>query len=295
MPSIFYLGFPRRDDISISKDHEGRLYSRFGKIEAKGSEAEKLLFKDAKAFRDILLNYVEIPGQVRSKYGSLVAKHSALADVSVYNNILLSDSTAKKVTALFGSVALKDSKVENVVSAGKVGLERASVEGKVQACYDIALENSSASALSSDFGKITVKQTDGTRRTISQISAQGKIIAQGSTVQDVALHIDQDQKAHLDLTDTEVLGNIAVKVQDFHGTFYGNINGKEFHHPSAFAAYLRTGRMEDAEAAPTTKHFTLLIKGEEMPKNISFEGFETDEITSEKTADGILVSGVKRK
>lgn len=336
------------EDVRIDSSKQftdSKLYSNFGSISAKGSDAEKLVFKNATAYRDIKINHAVIEGAVLSKFGKVFAAHSVLGDVSGYSNVKLIDSSAKSVSSEFGRITIKqlpetDSKISNVEAYRTVKLGDVSVEGKVvsqfgsivakqshlndvaayrdialinssakqiksefgavkveqsgvtesqstlekvTACYDIHVTNSSAKELSSEFGKVSIKQADGTRRSITQISGQGTVIAQGSIVDEITLHVSQDEKGLLDLTDTEVLGKIVVKISDI----------VIFHSLGAFFSWFFFGEPENKETAP--KHFSLLIRGTEMPKNISFEGFETDELTSQSTDEGLLVTGQKKK
>lgn len=340
-------------------------------IKAKGSLTERLVFQNAKAYGDIQITYAAIAGQILSKFGNVYASHSSLGDVLADKNIILKNSTAKKVESDYGCIKVKarektDEKMSSVAAGNHVSLKRVSVEGevksrlghvvakqsdlsnvhayksivlfdssakdltseygsvtaekstleKVQACANISLLNSAAADVVSEFGSVTAKQTDGARRSVSHITALGQVIAQGCDVEEVTLHVDQDEKGTLDITDSQV-GKIAVKVNDlaqekvdeispfsiwtlFFGplvnvkSFYANVNGKEFHSLDAYNEYLKNGKEADAEVKP--KQFSLLIKGqEEMPANISFEGFETDEISSEKTDEGLLVKGQKKQ
>lgn len=328
------------DDIHIDvtkKSDQNKLYSAFGAIRAKGTKADTLVFKEVNACGDIDLEHVSIGGRVLSNFGKVYAAYSVLGDVNAANQITLKNSMANKVQSLFGGVTIAqdaetNSKIGSIFANSGVRLDAVLVEGKIRSEFgtveakkstlqkvfasgNIDLINSAAKKLTSEFGKVSVRQTDGTKRLISHITARGEAIVEGSLVEDVTLHVSQDKRGVLDFKNSEI-GEVVIKVDNVYSGrlsfsslfwnlfrfpfsktdyFYANVNGKEFHSLAAYQEYQRTGCVSEGDAAPAPqKRFSLLIKGDEMPKNISFEGFETDEISSEKTDEGVLVRGEKK-
>lgn len=283
-------------NIVLIKSTAKKVDSDYGSVVMKLSEKTEEKVSSVAAGNHVSLKRVSVEGEVNSRLGSVFAKLSELHDVRAHKKIVLADSLAKDLTSESGSVMAEKSTLQ-----------------KVQACADIGLLNSSATDVLSECGTVTVRQTDGVRRQVSHITALGQVVAQGCDVEEVTLHVDQDEEGVLDLTNSNV-GKVAVKVNDlcaenvdgffnvssiwnlFFGSaatiksFHANVNGKEFHSLDEYNEYLN----KEKEEKP--KHFSLLIKGqEEMPANISFEGFETDEISSEKTETGFLVKGEKKR
>jgi hypothetical protein len=139
--------------------------------------------------------------------------------------------------------------------------------------------------LLSEFGHVIIRQPDGIQRSISHITARNKIAAENSVIDNVTLYVNPDQQAILDLTNTKVKGKIVIKVNDS----FVKITRIFF---SLFAWPF--WRCEENNLGNESKHFSILIKGAVIPENISFEGFDADEITSQMTSNGTLVTGRKK-
>lgn len=189
------------------------------------------------------------------------------------------------------AVAHKDVNLEHVIINGKVRSEWGHVSAsfsklaEVTAHNNIELINSSAKELRSEWGSVILRQTDGTPRIVSHITALNKIIAKNSIVNDVTLHVYQDQTALLDLTNTRISEKIVIKINESIGKTIRISFGP-------FSWLFGKHKKISSENEP--KHFSILIKGIAISENISFEGFNIDEITSQVTGDGILVTGRKK-
>lgn len=293
-----------RHNIDLVDSYAEDLLSEFGNISIEQLPETLSKISNVTARHDVKVSHVSVQGRIRSEFGNVVANQSTLGNITARQNIDLINSSAKHVLSEFGDVRIKHtaggrSQISSITARHKIRVNQASVNGKIKsefgdvvakqstlgkviARHNIDIINSSATSLLSEFGAVIVRQTDGIQRSISHITACNEIIAENSVIENVTLYVNPDQKAVLDLTNTKVSENIVIKVND---SFFTRIFTSFFSGPF-------WGRNESSNNE--SKHFSILIKGDVMPKNIFFEGFEADEITSQMTGMGILVTGKKK-
>lgn len=256
---------------------------------------------------NIHLNKVTVNGPVTSGEMSIIANQSTLGDINAYHNIDLTNSCAGKLTAKWGSVFVRqtvdglsttsdisahdDVNVDGVSVNGKTESKRGNVKanrstlGDIKAHNFVNLINSSAAKVESQNESVTVRQTDGIKREISHITGRNSVVAENSTIGGITLFIDNNQKAILDLSNTQVTDQIVVKL---------SATVKSCTHVAVSIFSRPMVRYVNQVHSSDTSRFSLLVKGTELPKNLSFEGFTADEIATEATADGILVTGKKK-
>lgn len=292
------------DLISSSATH---LRSEWGHVTIRQAKEGQSKASSITAHNNVNIDRTSVDGRIRSEWGYVSANQSALENVTAHNNIDLINSSAADLRSEWGHVTVKrttegQSKVSSISAHNNVSVDGISVDGRIRSEWgrisanqsklgsvtahnDIDLINSSAVDLRSEWGNVAIRQTDGTQRIVSHITACNTVIAENSLIENITLHVNQDKKAILDLTNTKVSDKIVIKVNDS----FGKITRIFF---SLFSWPF--WRYEERGSGNESKHFSLLIKGTVMPENISFEGFDADEIASQMTSDGILVTGRKK-
>lgn len=278
----------------------GKILSEWGSVSASHSSLGKVA-----AYHDIsLIN--SSASELTSKWGSVTVVDTGFSSKSGYIGWMQScvsslfsklgfsstNSLPVKLWEMSSISAYKEVKVERVFVDGRIESiwEHISANqsklGRLNAYKDIDLVDSSATDLHSKWGNITVRQTDGERRSISHVSAYGKVFVRNcdmkdvvcsqeavildSSIENLTLHVNPCQKTVLDLTNTEVLGKIVLKFDSV-----------------AFRTIKACGKVLGFQEG----QLSIFIKEKEVPKNLSFEGFESVELTTEKTSQGILITG----
>lgn len=295
------------NNIDLVSSSATDLKSEWGHVTVRQVNEERSEISSITAHNNVNIDRTFLDGRIRSEWGHVSANQSALGNVTAHNSIDLINSSAADLRSEWGHVTVKrttegQSKISSITAHNNVSVDRSFVDGRIRSEWgrisasqsklgsvtahnDIDLINSSASDLRSEWGNVTIRQTDGTQRVVSYITACNTVIAENSIIENITLHVNQDTKAILDLTNTKVSKKIVIKVNDS----FGKITRIFF---SLFSWPF--WRYEEKNLGNESKHFSLLIKGTVMPENISFEGFDADEITSQMTSDGILVTGRKK-
>lgn len=296
-----------RHNIDLVDSYAEDLLSEFGNIRIERLPETQSKISNVTARHNVKVSQACVRGEVRSEFGNVVANQSTLASITARHNIDLINSSAKHLLSEFGDVRIKQtadiqSQISSIKARHKIEVNQASVNGKIEsefgdvvvnqstlgkviARHNIDIINSSATSLLSEFGHVIIRQTDGIQRSISHITARNEITAENSVIDNVILYVNPDQQAILDLTNTKVSEKIIIKVNDS----FRKITRIFF---SLFSWPF--WRYEEKNLGNEPKHFSLLIKGTVVPENISFEGFDADEITSQMTSNGILVTGRKK-
>lgn len=228
-------------------------------------------------------------------YGNVSIENGAIKGhtVSQFRNVLATESILSSITAYF-NINLINSYAQNLLSQfGEVSVKQTDYNvqsqfSSIKAYSNIDIINCSAKSLLSLSGHVVVRQTDGIQRPISNITACSQIVVQNSDVsENVTLHVSPNQQAILDLKNTKVLGKILIKVDLV-------IITASCFYADLFSRFFPRFFPRNEENSDGTKRFSLLIKADTVPKNIVFEGFEENEINLQKTVDGIVVTGRKR-
>jgi len=286
------------NNIDLINSSAKDLHSMWGHVSVKNDGTPREV-STITAHDNVDLENVDVKGKVHSTWGRVMAKGSALDRVESYYDLSLTNCSAKDLESRWGKVTVKQTDgelraVSSIQACDPIELDHVSVEGRVESVWksvtashsaladvkaneEIVLDNSSANHVQSAWGAVTVRQSDGTNRTITQIHAHYDVEVHHSTLKDVVcgqkavitdsqlenltLYMGRISEGLLDLTNTQVSGIITVKLPDFE------------------------------TVKSTENRFTLLIKASAMPGNIVFEGCD---VTTEQTERGILVTGTKK-
>lgn len=281
--------------------------SKYGAVSVKGTGQALSKVTSISAHNDVYIDRASVESRTKSAWGQVSAHRSNLGKVTAHNSIDLIDTSAADVRSEYGAVTVKgtgevQSKVSNISAHNDVYIDRASVEsrtksawghvsahrsslGSVAAHKSIDLVDSSATDVHSEWGSVTVRQTDGSQRRVSHISAQNEVVAENCLIDHLTLRVNQDREAFLDLTNSIVTDKIVIKVDQ---------SVSKTIRIFSIALSWSFWKVEREGSVAKSKEFSLLIKGAALPENISFEGYEADEITTETTINGILVKGKKK-
>lgn len=288
------------------------LLSEFGRISSKQTNGTQAKISSINAHQNIEVDHIAVDGKIQSSFGNVSVNRSALNNVTARHNINLINSSAKNLLSEFGNISVKQttgiqSIVYSIVARHDIEVSQVSTDEKIEsefgnviadqstlgsicARHNINLINSSARSLLSEFGQVVVRQTDGIQRSISQITACDGVAIENSNIENITLRINSDQRAVLDLKNTNVSGKITIKVSFDNSRVYDLLKIIRVF----FSVFLSYFWKYQESGGDESKHFTLLIKGDAMPKNLFFEGFESDEITTQVTGNEILVNGKKK-
>lgn len=289
---------------------QGRVLSNFGNVLAIGSDLNNV---SAHNHIDLVNSHAN---DLSSIFGHVNVKQypdtqSTLGNITAHTDIDLSNSSAKNLLSKFGRVRVRQtpglqSQISSITAHKEIEVNQTSVNGKIKSTFgtvvanqstlakvnasqDIDVINTSATALLSKFGHVVARQTDGTQRVISQIKAVNKIVTENCDIENLTLHVSQDKQALLDLKNTTVSGKIAIKVRDL------LVMSEKTTYHCWFWFIGWSEKVQQTIPSNANKQFSLLVKGvDSLPKNISFEGFKEEEVTSQMTDKGILVTGRKQ-
>lgn len=281
---------------SCANVSSGDLVDEKGAIRFQASPDAPRQFSTVRAYKDVFLENVAVEGLVKSIWANVTVANSALNHVTACGNIDLLNSSVSHVSSEKGQVSIKQNdstsrRVASVQAYQSVYLEGSMVLGRVsstwgrvtascselnelEAYQDIVLDNSSANQVHSQKGSVVVRQMDGVKRSISNVTCCRQAIINQCALGNLTMNIEPLEEASLDLTGTEVKGKIAIKV-----------------HTISKIAHAAIAIFNALSQKMSEKKFTLLIKGAVMPLNLECEGFN---LTHQQTDRGLLVIGTKK-
>ncbi len=251
--------------------------------------------------RNLFIENMIVKGRVDSKIGNIKASNCTLEIVNTPGNIDLVNSSAQslfsrgkitvkqtdRINSCFRSITAKRSSLSDVFANHDVHLINSSAKS-VFANHDVHLINSSAKNVDSGFGCITIKQLDGTNRTISEVTAiHGSVVAdhchitgnvkcrQKAVITNsqinglLSLVVDPRHQGVLDLTQTQIDGPISITV----------CNPMQIYGEPVYG--------------PPPKECSIFIKGSVDLKRVIFDWKLCYEVSYQQTDEGLLITGKK--
>ncbi|MBA3815937.1 MAG: hypothetical protein H0X29_05360 [Parachlamydiaceae bacterium] len=96
-------------DINLTNSSAKELISQWGNINAKETQEgpSKIKISNIQAYRDVNVEGISVDKKIQSEWGNVSARQSKLGDVNAYNNINLTNSSAKDLNSKWGCVTVR--------------------------------------------------------------------------------------------------------------------------------------------------------------------------------------------
>jgi len=276
-----------------------------------------LSVNSVKAGNNVELLKSSVKKNVEAILGHVQATSSFVAgNITAGSWVKLEKTSAQDIISFLSSVSSSNSNMQNIAANQDINLRRSTVQNRVYSTFgsvsalfsklgsvyangDIELTDSHAIKLYSSLGRVTIRQTNPQgNQPISQITAlkdveidncelqevscRQKAVITNCTLNNLFLYIDDpEEEAQLDLQGSSVKEKITIQST-----------------PSLLNSIIATlfNLVWEGSTLPMS-NFTLFVSGEEIPKNIEFAGFTSEDLSFEKVTrddvQGTLVTGKK--